>query len=445
MGKVITRFPPSPTGTLHMGSARTALFNFLFAKHFGGKMLLRMEDTDKERSKKEYEEDIIEGLRWLGIDWEGEIWRQSERSEIYKKYLKKLLDKDLAYEAEENKERTAKVIRFRNPGGTVAFQDSLRGEIKVDVSDLGDFVIARSIDEPLYHLTVVVDDAESGVTDILRGEDGLANTPRQTLLQKALGLKEPNYTHIPFILGQDKTKLSKRHGANSVLQYRDMGYLPSAILNFLAMLGWRSKRDDEKEIWTLQELIDDFSLEGLQKSPAIFNEEKLRWINKEHLKDLTDDDFYEAILDFASDDLKERLIQENVKKALLHDLKERLYVYSDLQELEKEGEFNWLLNNDLSLNVEDLIWKKSDRQDTIKHLKNLIEILCDPKMGEFSKERVEELIEPYTQKEGKGNVLWPMRYALSAQKRSPSPYILAAALGQEQSCMRLKKALDILS
>ncbi len=445
MSKVITRFPPSPTGMLHMGSARTALFNFLFAKHFRGKMLLRMEDTDKERSKKEYEKDIIEGLKWLGIDWEGEIWRQSERSEIYKKYLKELIDKNLAYEAEENKEGTAKVIRFRNPGNTVTFKDSLRGEIKVDVSDLGDFVIARSIDEPLYHLTVVVDDYEAGVTDILRGEDGLANTPRQILLQKALGFTEPNYTHIPFILGQDKTKLSKRHGAKSVLEYKKMGYLPGAVLNFLAMLGWRSKSNDEKEIWTLEELIDDFSLEGLQKSPAVFNEEKLRWINKEHIRAVDDDEFYGALVTYASDTLKKRLLDTQVKGALLQDLKERISVYSDIKSFEQEGDFNWLLIDELSLVAEELIWKKSSKEETVAHLQNLMEILCDSKVEELSKERVEKLVEPYAQKEGKGNVLWPMRYALSGQKRSPSPYILAAALGQKQSCERLKKAIETLS
>ena len=444
MSKVITRFPPSPTGKLHMGSARTALFNFLFTKRHGGKMVLRMEDTDKERSRKEYEEDIIEGLSWLGISWEGDVWRQSERVEAYQKYLKELLDKGLAYEAEENKDKSGRVIRFKNPGGKVDFEDGLRGTISVDVSDLKDFVIARSMSDPLYHLTVVVDDYEAGVTHIIRGEDGLANTPRQILLQKALGFDTPAYTHIPFILGQDKSKLSKRHGAKSVLEYKEAGYLPEAVVNFLAMLGWRSKKDGEKEIWSLEELIEEFSQEGFQKSPAVFNEEKLRWINKQHLQTISDKDFWEALLDFASNDLKEKLKAPGVKEALLEDLRERLSVYCDIEQMEKEGDFDWLLKDEPCLDAEELIWKKADRKETLEHLKKLSEILCDPKVEGFGKERVEQLVLPYAEEKGKGNVLWPLRYALSGQKRSPSPFVLASALGQNKTCKRINQAIEIL-
>ena len=407
-------------------------------------MLLRMEDTDKERSKKEFEENILEGLDWLGIEHEGEIFRQSERTEIYKKYLQKLIDNGLAYEAEENKEATGKVVRFKNPGKEVIFNDLIRGEIKVDISDLGDFVIARSMDEPLYHLAVVIDDAESEVTHILRGEDGLSNTPRQIALQEALGFETPIYAHIPFILGPDKSKLSKRHGAKSVLEYQKAGFLAEAVLNFLAMLGWRSKTDDEKEIWTLDELIEDFDINGIQKSPAVFNEEKLLWINKEHLKKLSDDEYWSSLLDFAGADLREALATKHVKDALLQDTRERLSVYSEINKMQDAGEFNWLLKDEIELNAEDLIWKKSSKEETERHLGKLLEILCDPKLGDLNKERAEELIMPYAEQEGKGDVLWPLRYALSGQKRSPNPFILIAALGKDKTCSRIKYALEAL-
>ena len=445
MTKVITRFPPSPTGALHMGSARTALFNFLFAKHCGGKMVLRIEDTDKERSKKEYEENIIEGLKWLNITWDGEMVHQSQRAIRHKEALTQLIESGKAYEAEENKDATGKVIRFKNPGGTVEFEDALRGTIKTPIEDLGDFVIARSLDDPLYHLAVVVDDADAGVTHILRGEDGLANTARQILLQEALGFRTPKYAHIPFILGPDRSKLSKRHGAKSVLEYKKMGYLPEAVVNFLAMLGWRSKTDDEKELWTMEELIEDFSLEGLQKASAVFNEDKLRWINKEYLRQVPDEDFWQSVIEFAPEKLKATFQQEHVKNALLDDLRERISVYTEVGELYEKGEFNWLLNFNLDKqDAEKLIWRKSNQGDTIKHLEHLLQILCDPKTEEFSKERAEEIIKPYAQKEGMGDVLWPLRFALSAQDRSPNPFVLLAALGKDESCARIKKALELL-
>ena len=444
MNKVITRFPPSPTGNLHMGSARTALFNYLFAKHFNGQMRLRMEDTDKERSKKEFEENILQGLKWLEINYDGELWRQSERTEVYKNELKKLIDAGLAYEAEESKDANGKVIRFKNPNKKVVFNDLIRGQIEVDTTDLGDFVIARNIDNPLYHLTVVVDDAQMEVTHIIRGEDGISNTPRQILLQEALGYSTPQYAHIPFILGPDKSKLSKRHGAKSVSEYEKDGYLKDAIINFLAMLGWRSKSDDEKEIWTLEELVKDFDIAGIQKSGAVFNEEKLKWINKEHLKKLPDDKFWEDMLEFAPDALREKFENTTVKEALLDDVRERISVYSEIGELTKNGEYDWLLNKDIEINPEELVWKKSNAEDTKKHLQKVHDILCDPKIDEFTKERVEGLIMPYAEAEGKGDVLWPMRYALSGQKRSPNPFILSSALGKEKTCERIISAINTL-
>jgi len=302
--KVVTRFPPSPTGHLHIGSARTALFNYLFAKHNNGSMRLRFEDTDKERSKKEFEDDIIEGLRWLGLYSEtSEVPRQSERTEIYKKHLIPLLEKGFAYEAEEAKNTPdKKVVRFKNPNKTISFFDLVRGDVTFDTTELGDFVIARNTEEPLYHLAVVIDDHEMGVTHVIRGEDHISNTPRQILIQEAIGASRPLYAHIPLILGKDKSKLSKRHGAISVTEYRNQGFLPEALVNFLALIGWNP--GGEREVYSLNELVALFSLEKVQKGGAKFDLDKLRWMNKEYLRKVPKEEFELHALEFLPEAIK---------------------------------------------------------------------------------------------------------------------------------------------
>ncbi|MBI2099918.1 MAG: glutamate--tRNA ligase [Candidatus Vogelbacteria bacterium] len=281
MAKVVTRFPPSPTGYFHIGRARTALFNYLYARQNGGEMIFRLEDTDPERSKKKYEDDIIEGLKWLGIEWDNEaIPRQSERTEIYKKYLEKLVSEGKAYVDE-------KVVRLKNPSKVVTFNDLIRGEISFDTTELEDFIIARNISDPLYHLTVVVDDLEMGITHVIRGDDGIANTPRQILLQEAIAAPRPIYAHVPLILAADRSKLSSRHGAVSLREYREQGYLPEAMLNYLALLGWHPT--DNQEVFSLDELMAKFDLERVQKAGAVFDVEKLNWFNREYLKKLPTD------------------------------------------------------------------------------------------------------------------------------------------------------------
>lgn len=266
---------PSPTGPFHIGGVRTALYNFIYAKQHGGKFILRIEDTDKERSKPEYETDIIESLKWLGLNYD-ELYKQSDRGEIYKKYLEKLIKDDLAYEAED------KVIRFRNPGKDVTFNDLIRGDITFNTKELEDFVIAKSVDLPLYHLAVVIDDHESGITHIIRGEDHISNTPRQILIQEAIGASRPLYAHLPLILASDRSKLSKRkHGESVSLDYyKKQGLLPEAILNYLALLGWNPGTD--QEIFTLDELVKEFKLEKVHKGGAMFDEKKLAWVNRKH-------------------------------------------------------------------------------------------------------------------------------------------------------------------
>ncbi|MDO8424222.1 MAG: glutamate--tRNA ligase family protein, partial [bacterium] len=269
---MITRFPPSPTGPLHIGNARTALFNYLFARKNGGKFIVRIEDTDTERSRKEYELNMLECLKWLGIEREGELWHQSERTEIYKKYLHRLIDEGRAYLSEEKEGENREVVRFKNPGEKVSFDDLVRGAVEFDTAELKDFIIARNINEPVYHLAVVVDDAEAGVTHVIRGEDHISNTPRQILIQEALGFPRPLYAHLPLILAPDKSKLSKRkHGESVSLEYyRNKGYLPEAMVNYLALLGWNP--GTEQEIFTMEELIEQFDLSKIQKGGAIFDE-----------------------------------------------------------------------------------------------------------------------------------------------------------------------------
>ena len=273
--QVIVRMAPSPTGNFHVGSARTALFNFLFARKNNGKFILRIEDTDKERSKKEFEDDIFESLEWLGLKHD-ESYRQSERGEVYKSYIEKMLDEGSVYESDD------KVIRFKNPNKKIKFNDLIRGEIEFDTTELEDFVIAKSVNEPLYHLAVVIDDFESGITHVIRGEDHISNTARQILIQEAIGAPRPIYAHLPLILAPDRSKLSKRkHGESVSLDYyRNKGYSPAAIINYLALLGWNP--GTEQEIFTLEELIKVFDLSRVHKGGAIFDEKKLAWVNRKH-------------------------------------------------------------------------------------------------------------------------------------------------------------------
>ena len=284
----VVRFAPSPTGPLHIGGARTALFNYIFAKQRGGKFILRIEDTDKERSEKKYEEDILSGIKWLGIVPD-EIYRQSERTEIYKRHLDALIKNGAAYISKEPKKDgngEVEIVRFKNPNKRVAFSDMVRGEVSFDTAELKDFVIARSISEPLYHLAVVVDDFEMGITHIIRGEDHISNTPRQILIQEALGFSRPMYAHIPLILAEDRSKLSKRkHGeAVSLAHYRTEGYAPEAMINFLALLGWHPSASDASEVLSFTDLIAQFQLERVQKGGAVLDANKLNWLNKHYAK-----------------------------------------------------------------------------------------------------------------------------------------------------------------
>ena len=388
---VITRFPPSPTGPVHIGNVRTALFNYLFAKHSGGKFILRIEDTDKARSKPEYEKGILESLAWLGLTHDGEVWRQSERTEVYKKYLDKMISEDKAYVSLEETGENREVVRFKNPNKEVVFEDLVRGRVSFDTTELGDFIIAKNKNEPLYHLAVVIDDFESGVTHVIRGEDHISNTPRQILIGEAIGAPRPVYAHLPLILSSDRSKLSKRKHGDSVSldYYRKKGYLPQAITNYLALLGWNPGTDEE--IFTLEKLIETFDLAKVQKGGAVFDEKKLDWVNRQHAKLLS---------------------PEEKQKLALKDF--------DIKATPK-------------LDKDKISWKKVGSSETLKHLRRAKEII----------ESSGDLLS-YADEVGKGDVLWPVRYALSGKDVSPDPFILLEVLGKEESVKRIDKAIKLL-
>ncbi len=404
--KIVVRMAPSPTGNLHVGTARTTLFNYLFAKKMGGKFIMRIEDTDKERSTKEFEANILDGLEWLGFQHD-ELYRQSERTEIYVSYLKKMLENGSAYLSQEEVKgegQRAEVIRFRNPNKKIVFDDAIRGTIEFDTTELGDFIIAKSETEPLYHLAVVVDDHEMGVTHVIRGEDHISNTPRQILIQEGIGATRPLYAHLPLMLGEDRSKLSKRkHGAVVWIDtYKNKNYLPEAMVNYLALLGWNP--GTEQEIFTMEELIKDFDLGKIQKGGAIFDIKKLDWVNKEHVK---------------------RLPPEKQRALLLESIKDEPYMVGKPV-----------------LDPEQIAWKKSTKEEALIHLEKVSEILKGETggMGEMG-----SAVMAYAEGVGKGNVLWPMRYALSGATASPDPLTLLEILGKEKSLARLKNAIMALN
>jgi glutamyl-tRNA synthetase len=440
---VVTRFAPSPTGFLHMGGVRTGLFSFLYAKQKGGKFILRIEDTDKERSKEEWALQLIADLKWLGFSWDNEeVYKQSLRGHRYKEELEKIIASGLAYVSkEEVKEegQRAEVIRFKNPNKVVTFQDEIRGEVSFDTTDLGDFVIAKSLDEPIFHLAVVVDDFDMGITHIIRAEEHLSNTPRQILIQEAIGAPRPIYAHLPLVLAEDKSKLSKRkHGETvSLNYYREKGYFPQAINNFVAFLGWNPGTD--QEIFSLDELIKEFSLDKVQKSGAVFNIEKLKWYNKEYLK--------KENPDVVISEIKNRLSKSEIKPELIDKiaptLVERISVYGDVEAMLEAGELDLYMAQP-QYEKEKLLWKKSpDLNESKEHLQKIVELLSP--ISDWNSDTIKSAIWPYAEEKGKGNVLWPFRYSLSGKDQSPDPIEIANVLGKEETLFRVNYAIQLVN
>ncbi len=441
---VVTRFPPSPTGKLHIGNARTALFNYLFAKNQGGKIILRFEDTDRARSKKEYEENILDALSWLGMEF-AETYRQSERTSIYRKYLEKLVSSNAAYISDETDTagKKSSVIRFRNPNTTITFNDLIRGDITFDTKDLNDFIIARSIDDPIYHFAVVVDDFEMGLTHIIRGEDHISNTPRQILIQEAIGAPRPIYAHLPLILSKDRSKLSKRSNAIATTDYRELGYLPEAVINYLALLGWNP--GTEQEIFTIKELIQQFDIGKIQKGGAVFDIEKLNWINKEHIKKLPRETYARLIEPYLPQSLLEHTQNKEKLERLIPLMQEKTVILCDVKTQFEQGDYAYFFSDPAPYDINNLMWKDQKiPQITAEKLSKVFEILLQIPRENFSEISVKEKIWDFATIAGRGTILWPMRYALSGRERSPDPFSLSAVLGKEETLSRIKNAITLL-
>lgn len=444
MHQVVTRIAPSPTGRMHIGTARTALLNYLWARHTGGKFIVRIEDTDPARDKPEYEADIRDNLAWLGIT-EDEFHRQSENKEKHTASIKLLIDSGHAYvsrePAKDDATREVEVVRFKNPNRVVTFTDLLRGEVAVHSADLGDFVIARSLTEPVHHLAVVVDDADEGVTLAMRGEDLLSNTPRQILIQEALGIPRPEYLHLPLILAPDRTKLSKRRHATSIGDFKKAGFLPQGMANFLAFLGWNP--GTPQEVFTTEELIKEFDISKIQKSGAIFNEEKLKWFNREHLLRLTPEAFWEHAEEFLSEETVTMLDATGRWRDVVSVMRERASTFGEIRDADEAGEYRYFYESP-AYEVQKLLWKEESADATKARLEavlGLLEGVTEP----WTAESVKSAVWDYAEKEGRGQVLWPMRLALTGKDKSPDPFTIAGIIGSDETRKRLGTALTLLT
>jgi len=492
--RIRVRLAPSPTGWFHLGNARTALYNYLFAKKHKGKFILRIEDTDKARSEGKYEKDLIEGLLWLGLRWDegpgkkGRFgpYRQSERTPIYKKYLAKMIEEGSAFycfhtqgelakereklkrekkplvhkcsfrnfplkEAEKLKVKKSFIIRFKTPENqAITFNDLIRGRISFKTNTLGDFSIAREIDKPLYNFSAAIDDWEMKISHVIRGEDHISNTPKQILIHRALQMNSPQYAHIPLIFGPDKKKLSKRHGKTALRDYRHLGYLPEALINFLAFLGWNP--GDEREIFSLKELEKEFSLERIRKSAAIFDIKRLNFLNGYYIRKLTSKNFTLRCIPFLE---KANLIKKTGKDFEVQTWKETISFekLSSICQLEKKrlnrlcdiaSVLQFIFCKQPNFPKELLIWKKTTDKQTLKNLQELLRSLLALKEEEFQERILRKKIETTIGQREKGQFLWPLRVALSGRRASPGPFEIMAVLGRKKTLSRIKYAINLL-
>lgn len=466
--KIRTRIAPSPTGPMHLGTARSALFNFIFSRQNSGQFILRIEDTDLKRSDPVFEKDILDGLKWLGINWD-EFYRQSERLDIYEEYLKLLLAKKIIFwcshsEKELALERQAKmakkeppihicphregtivdqnpknILRFRNDAEKdIVFDDLIRGRINFSPKILGDFSVAKNLRSPLYNFAVVVDDGQTKISHVIRGEDHISNTPKQILIQEALDFKRPFYAHLPLILGQDRSKLSKRHGASSVLEYRRSGYLAEAVFNFLILLGWHP--ENEKEIFTGEEILKQFSLDRVQKGGAIFNLDKLNWLNREYIKKLNSRELGSRLEEYAGKWIGKIKNKPEKWIKIVNLIQKRLTT------LAETGENIDYFYEEPYFSKELLFWKEEQNSENIlRHLNYFYSLFEKFDEKEWLKEKFLKEAMAYADKEGRGETLWPLRAALSGRKASPDPLDIAEILGKKETLFRLKKAASLFS
>ncbi len=462
---LVTRFPPSPTGYLHIGGARTALFNWLYTKKLGGKMILRIEDTDRERSSDEAVEVIIEGMKWLNLDWDEGPYFQTQRFDRYAVVIQQLLDAGKAYcctcskveleqmrEAQKARgekprynrkcrdlnlsksEHPDAVVRLRNPiDGSVAFDDQVRGRIVVSNKELDDLIIARADGTPTYHLTVVVDDIDMGVSHVIRGDDHINNTPRQINIIKALGADMPVYAHVPMILGEDGHRLSKRHGAMSVLEYREQGILPDALLNYLVRLGWSH---GDQEIFSRNELIDLFDVKDVNHAASTFNPDKLLWINQHYIK--------EAKAELLVGELSERLQRRNIDTSNGPALLEVVEMMRDRSQTLEE-----MADKSAYLFVDDI---ELDENAAKKHLRPVARDLLHAAKDRFAaiddwtveilSAAVSEVLSD--QQVAMPKLAQPLRVAISGSAATPSIDLTLALVGKRKALSRIDKALEFI-
>jgi len=472
---ITVRFAPSPTGHLHIGGVRTALFNYLFARNQEGKVVLRIEDTDVSRSSKEMADEILQGLRWLGIHWDEGPFYQSQRFDLYKKTALGLLEEKKAYrcfctpeEIEERKntgppdekifkydrrclaltepqvnekleQKVPYVIRFLIPEGVTYFKDSLHKEMKSENAELEDFVILKSDDSPTYHLSVVVDDSDMGITHVIRGDDHISNTFKQVLLFKALGLKPPKYAHLPLILGPDKKKLSKRHGETSVLEFKKGGYLPGAVITYLSQLSWIPA--DSKKIFTMEELARQFSLGKLSKSSPVFDYDKLRFLNARAIQEKNSRDLYGLLVEDEALDRKYSEYDVETKVALIELVKPRMKILPDF-----ESKFDIYLRGELNYDNEDLVrLNETYSNDEIKGHLELLSVQLE-QIEPFDRESVESGLRECADRNGlkAADLIHAARFALTSETVSPPIFDLFVFFGKAESVKRIGGLIDYM-
>ncbi len=439
--KVVTRIAPSPTGKAHAGTYRTAMYAWLFARKHNGKFILRIEDTDTARNDKEAELDIYAALEWLGLNYD-EKYIQSEHVTRHKEVLEKMIADGHAYiskeEAKDGSGVIKEIVRFKNPNIDVSFHDEIKGEVTMHTADLGDFVIAKNINEPLFHLAVVVDDFDEGVTHVIRGEDHVSNTPRQILIQRAIGAPTPIYAHLPLVLGTDKQKLSKRKGALAITEYRDQGYLPEAILNMVTMVGWNP--GTEQELFSKEELIKEFDLARVQKSSAVFNVEKLDWFNREYIKKLNQSAFWTHAEKWVPQWIYDIDTEYKMLAKIEHLLRDRIVKFSDIKTVFESGEFDYFFKDPV-IDEAKIAWKGTTLDEAKQHLAEVVSRLEKLDEKDWNYDGIKAALIDYADEKGKGNVLWPMRVVLSGRDKSPDPFELASILGKEKVLERINKVL----
>ena len=469
MNSIRTRFAPSPTGYLHIGGARTALFNYLFARHYGGKFILRIEDTDRERSTPEAIRAILDAMKWLGLDYDEGPFYQTERYDLYKEKIKELLVKGSAYpcvctaaELEAKRQLAMKekrkpmydgtcrppegvipalpndkpyTVRFRSPSaGTTLVRDLIKGEVVFDNRELDDLIIARSDGTPTYNFCVVVDDIDMTISHIIRGDDHLANTPRQIQLYEALGRPLPQFAHVPLILGTDKARLSKRHGATSVMAYREMGYFPEAVVNYLVRLAWSY---GDQEIFSRQELIEKFTLENVGRSAGVFNPEKFLWVNFQYLKTRPLAQLAEEVIPYIEAKGYPVPSDKQWLEKMVATLRERAKTLTELVDAA-----HYYLSDDIVLDRKAA--GKFLTQEILAPIQTLNEKLAA--LSDFSEPAIDEAFSATLSEHQlpMGKLAQPVRVALTGGTVSPGIHEVIAVLGKDRTIRRLEKALQFI-